>query len=187
VRERPDRTVLRTSTRKRRKPYVESVTIPNPPDRGYDEHRARATLDELVGTTLQAIRAVTLDDLVMSEDGRDIHADLAFELDLLGNAGQQAIALFAWGVNFGVEQLCVWKRPLRDVWPAHAASPSYEVPRSWAGWPQGLLLEVDAFKLRVDEVGINRADLRFEHGGFCVRTGGLTGDEVDSLLLSPLD
>jgi hypothetical protein len=139
------------------------VSIPNPPDRGYDEHRARATVDELVGTTLQAIRAVTLDDLVMSEDGRDIQADLAVELDLIGNAGQQEIALFAWGVNFGVEQLCVWKRPLRDVWPAHAASPSYDVPRSWAGWPQGLLQEVDAFKLRVEEVGINRADLRFEH------------------------
>jgi hypothetical protein len=48
-------------------------------------------------------------------------------------------------------------------------------------------VKVDAFKLRADEVGINRADLRFEQGGFCIRTGGLAGDEVDSLLLSPLD
>jgi hypothetical protein len=49
------------------------------------------------------------------------------------------------------------------------------------------LRAVDAFKLRPEEIGINRAELRFAHGGFRARTGGLTGDEVDSLLLCPLD
>jgi hypothetical protein len=163
------------------------VSIPHPRDRGYDEHRARATLDRLVGTTVRAIRAVTLGDLETSEDGRDIQADLAVEFDLVGNGGRHAVALFTWGVNFGVEQLCVWERPLGDVWPVHAASPSYDVPQSWAGWPRGLLVGVDAFKLRPEEVGIYRADLRFQQRGIRLRTGGLTGDEVDSLLLSPID
>jgi hypothetical protein len=41
--------------------------------------------------------------------------------------------------------------------------------------------------LRASELGLNRADLRFEEGGSCIKTEGLGGDEVTSLLLSPLD
>jgi hypothetical protein len=161
------------------------VAIPDPPDRGYDEHRARAALQTLVDSLLTGIRIITLDQLVTSEDGRDVQADLAIELSLEQN-GDATVALFHWGVNFYVEQLCVWNRPLNDVLPHHAASPVYDLEPSWPGWPKGLLQSVEGFKLREGEVGLNRADVWFEHGGLRIMTGGLSGDEVDSLLLSPL-
>ena len=161
------------------------VAFLNPPDRGYDEQQARSALNGLIGSTVDGISVVTLDALQRSGDGRDIQADLAIELRL--SDPREAVALFCWGVNFGVEQLCVWRSPLRSVWPVHADSPRYELTRSWPGWPQGRLRSVDAFKLRPSELGINRAELRFERGGMRIATGGLTGDEVDSLLLSPLD
>ena len=111
---------------------------------------------------------------------------MAIELSLEQN-GDETVALFQCGVNFFVEQLCVWNRPLKEVFPRHAASPTYDLPSFWSGWPKGHVIAVDGFKLRASEVGLNRADLRFEHGGFRIQTGGLSGDEVDALLLSPLD
>ena len=86
-----------------------------------------------------------------------------------------------------MEQLCVWREPLEIMWPPHAGRPTYELPRSWPGWPNGRVRAVEAFKLHPDEVGINRAELRFDRGGLRIQTGGLAGDEVDSLVLSPLD
>ena len=166
--------------------YVPTVVaIPDPPDRGSDEVRARTTLRTLVGSRLRAVRIITLDQLLTSDDGRDVQADLAIELRLEQD-GDATVALFCWGVNFGVEQLCVWNRSLKEVWPHHAASPVYDLQQSWPGWPKGILKSVKGFKLRESEVGLNRADLGFEHGGLRIMTGGLSGDEVDSLLLSPL-
>jgi hypothetical protein len=162
------------------------VSVPDPPDRGYDEHRARAVLADLLGSSLRGIRIVTLDDLRTTHDGREFEADLAIELRL-EQRGDETTALFAWAVNFGIEQLCVWKHRLEVVWPRHANSPSYEVPTTWPGWPHGRLVATQAFKLRASELGLNRADLRFEEGGFRIKTGGLSGDDVTSLLLSPLD
>jgi hypothetical protein len=161
-----------------------SLPIVDPPDRGYDEHQARAALQGLIGSSVHGIRVFTLDELDTSDDGRDVHADLAIELWL--DSGE-SVALFHWGVNFRVEQLCVWRQPLTAIWPSHAESPAYDLPRSWPGWPRGRLRAVEAFKLRPSEVGIHRADLHFEHGGMCIKTGGLRGDEADSLVLSPLD
>jgi hypothetical protein len=158
------------------------VNVPNPPDRGYDEHRARAALRDLIGSALHGIRVVTLDELCASDDGRELEADLAIELRL-----EDQVALFHWGVNFMVEQLCVWKHPLAVVWPQHAEAPSYDVPPTWPGWPQGRLVTADGFKLRPSERGLNRVELRFEDGGICIQTGGLGGDVVTSLLLSPLE
>jgi hypothetical protein len=97
------------------------------------------------------------------------------------------VALFSWGVNFGVEQLCVWQHPLRTVRPQHAEYPTYEVPAAWSGWPRGRLIAAEGFKLHSSEIGINRADLRFDAGGLSIKTGGLDGNEPDALLLSPLD
>src|SRR3954451_19945808 len=128
-----------------------------PADRGYDEHHARATLDGLLGSAIHRIRVFTLGELSVSEDGRDVQADLAIELGL--DERGESLALFAWGVNFGVEQLCVWRRPLRAVWPAHASAPAFDLPRAWPGWPSGRLQSVQAFKLRPSEVGINCAQL----------------------------
>jgi hypothetical protein len=162
-----------------------TVSGVDPPDRGYDEHHARATLGGLLGSVVTGIRIFTLDELETSEDGRDVHADLAIEL-WLTQGGGEAVALFHWGVNFAVEQLCIWRRPLRAVWPTHADSPTYDLPPSWPGWPAGRLRSVETFKLRPSEVGINRAELHFERRGLRIKTGGLRGDEVDSLLLSPL-
>jgi len=161
------------------------VSVPNPPDRGYDEHRARAALSGLIGSTVRGIRVVTLDDLCASDDGRELEADLAIELRL-ELRGEEQVALFHWAVNFGVEQLCVWPHPLAVVWPQHAESPSYEVPPTWPGWPHGRLVAADGFKLRASERGLNRVELRFEDGGICIETGGLDGDVVTSLRLSPL-
>lgn len=161
------------------------VPIPHPPDRGYDEHQARATLEGLIGSVVRGIRIITLDELCTSDDGRDIQADLAIELRL-NQGGDETIALFHWGVNFFVEQLCVWRQPLTTVWPVHADAPSFELSRTWPGWPRGRLTSVEAFKLRPSEVGVNRAELHFGRAGLRIRTGGLSGDEVDSLLLSPL-
>ncbi len=162
------------------------MAIPDPPDRGYDEHQARKALDALIGSELRAIRVVTLDELRTSDDGRQIEADLAIELALT-KLGTATVALFAWGVNFGVEQLCVWHHALNVVWPAHADSPSYDLPTTWPGWPRGALRRAEVSKLRAEEVGINQAGLHFEEGGFRVKTGGLSGDEPDALLLSPID
>jgi hypothetical protein len=67
-----------------------------------------------------------------------VEADLAIELRLdLG--GEDQVALFHWAVNFGVEQLCVWKQPLDVVWPRHAESKRYDLPTAWLGWPHGQL------------------------------------------------
>jgi hypothetical protein len=161
------------------------VSIPNPPDRGYDEHRARAALDDLIGSAVTGIRVVTLYELQTSDDGRDIEADLAVELRL-EHRGETGVALFHWAVNFGVEQLCVWTLPLEVVWPQQARRPSYDVPMTWPGWPQGQLVTATAFKLRESELGICRADLTYESGGFRIRTGGLSGHDATALLLSPL-
>ena len=158
---------------------------PDSPDRGYDEHQARATLDALIGSELRAIRVVTLDDLRTSDDGRAIEADLAIEL-ALKQRGRDTVALFAWGVNFGVEQLCVWHEPLHVVWPTHDEYPSYEIGPTWSGWPVGALRSVGVSKLRADEVGIKRADLHFENGAFRIETGGLDGDDPTELLLAPI-
>lgn len=163
-----------------------NVSIPDPPDRGYDEHRARFELDGLIGSAVLGIRIITLDELRTSADARDVQADLAVELQL-NQRGEDTVALFHWGVNFGVEQVCIWRNPLKTVWPQHADSPIYELPRSWPGWPDGPMTSFEVFKLRPSEVGINRAELHFEKGGLRIKTGGLSGDEVDSLLLSPLD
>ena len=156
------------------------------PDHGYDEHQARAALDALIGAIVTGIRVFTLDELRTSDNGRDVHADLAIELSLDQN-GSETVACFHWGVNNFVEQLCVWREPLRMIWPPHAGSPTYELPRSWPGWPDGRLRAVEALKLDPEAVGVNRAELRFDRGGLRIQTGGLDGDEVDSLLLSPLD
>ncbi len=156
------------------------------PDHGYEEHQARATLGGLIGSEVTGIRIFTLDELRTSDNGRRVHADLAIEL-WLNQGGSEAVALFHWGVNDRVEQLCVWREPLRVMWPLHADRPAYELPRSWSGWPHGRLRSVEAFKLRPSEVGVNRAELHFDRGGLRIQTGGLDGDEVDSLLLSPLD
>ena len=134
---------------------------------------------------MHRIRIFTLDELCTSDDGRAVQADLAIEL-ALDQSGTD-VALFHWGVNFRVEQLCVWRRPLTAVWPRHAEFPTYDLSRSWPGWPSGRIRSVEAFKLRPSEVGINRAEFHFERGGLRVEIGGLSGDEVDSLLLSPLD
>jgi hypothetical protein len=69
------------------------VAIPDPPDRGYSEHRARSALETLVGNLLRGIRITTLDELVTSDDGRDIQADMAIELSLEQN-GDETVALF---------------------------------------------------------------------------------------------
>jgi len=68
------------------------VSVPNPPDRGYDEHRARAALSDLIGSIVRGIRVVTLDDLHASDDGRELEADLAIELrlELRGERPQHA-------------------------------------------------------------------------------------------------
>ncbi len=140
----------------------------------------------MIGSTLCGIRVITLDDLRASDDGREVEADLAIELRLeLG--GAEYPALFHWTVNFGVEQLCVWKHPLTAVWPQQADSPTYELPTTWPGWPRGRLVGADGFKLRASELGLNRAELHFEKGGISIKTGGLGGDDVTSLLLSPLE
>ena len=156
------------------------------PDHGYDEHQARAILNGLIGSVVTGIRIFTLDELRTSANGRDVHADLAIEL-WLNQGGSEAVALFHWGVNDRVEQLCVWREPLRIMWPPHADRPTYELPRCWSGWPHGRLRSVNTFKLHPDEVGVNRAELHFDRCGLRIQTGGLDGDEVDSLLLSPLD
>jgi hypothetical protein len=101
----------------------------------------------LVGSDLLGIRIITLDQLRTSDDGRDVQADLAIELSLAQNSDAK-VALFGWGVNYGVEQLCVWNRPLEEVWPHHAASPGFDLQPSWEGWPTGALKVVEGFKLR---------------------------------------
>ena len=159
------------------------MSVPHPPDRGYDEHRARAELGRLIGSALTGIRVITLADLQMGADGRDVEADLAIELRLRA----EPVALFHWAVNFRVEQLCVWRLPLEVVWPQHRAAPQYDLPSSWPGWPGGRIVAADGFKLRPSEAGLHRVDLRFEAGGIRIRTGGLSGDDATSLLLAPLD
>lgn len=166
------------------------MNVPSPPDRGYDEHRARAVLHDLIGVSVTRIRVITLDELVTSSDGRIIEADLAVELQIV-RGDHPGVALFHWAVNFGVEQICVWEQPLEAVWPQHADSPVYEVSQDWPGWPEGPLLAAEGFKLRPSEIGLNRIDLRFGRGGFRVQTAALSGDEIvidsTTLLLIPLD
>ena len=53
--------------------------------------------------------------------------------------------------------------------------------------PAGRLRSTATFKRRPREIGINRAELHFDRGGLRIKTGGLSGGEVDSLLLSPPD
>jgi hypothetical protein len=161
------------------------VSIPNPPDRGYDEHRARAVLDDLIGSAVSGITVVNLDELHTSDDGCDIEADLAVELQV-ERRGDQGVALFHWAVNFGVEQLCVWPDPLDVVWPQQAHQPRYDMPATWPGWPHGQLVSAAGFKLRESERGLYRVDLCYEQGGLRIETGGLSGENPTSLLLSPL-
>lgn len=165
------------------------MNIPSPPDRDYDEHRARAVLADLIGASLVGIQVFTLDELATTSDGRIIEADLAIELHL-EQRGARSVALFAWAVNFGVEQICIWTEPLSVVWPQHADSPRYDVRTTWHGWPGGSLVVADGSKLRPSETGLNAVDLRFERGGFRIETNALEGDEVvpdpTTLLLVPL-
>lgn len=145
-------------------------------------------LASLPRATVNRIRVITLGDLRTSSDGRLIEADLAVEVHL--NDSATPLALFHWGVSFGVEQICVWLDPLRTIWPTHRDSPTYEVPKTWAGWPEGRLVEAEGSKLRPSEVGLNAVALRFERGGFRIETSALEGDMVvpdpTSLLLVPM-
>jgi len=100
------------------------------------------------------------------------------------------VVAFHWAVNFHVEQLCIWQKPLRAIYPSLVDVVTHEIPLSWPGWPTGHIVACDAYKLRPSERGLKGIDLMFERGVLRIETDDLVGDEIvpsaDSIVIYPL-